>query len=127
MQGVRDGLYPGDADRNVYGVLRRRVCSVLQLRTVHPHAGSRGRGDSMREQEQVTQASTTDPELAQHHQQAEPLTKEQQVLQRLERVRRRKARLREERITMAHGAGGKATLTLIEALFLEAFHNPLLA
>jgi hypothetical protein len=42
-------------------------------------------------------------------------------------VRRRKARLQEERITMAHGAGGKATATLIEALFLEAFRNPLLA
>jgi hydrogenase expression/formation protein HypE len=81
----------------------------------------------MREHEQTIQASTTDPELAQPQQQAEPLTREQQVLQRIERVRRRKARLREERITMAHGAGGKATLTLIEALFLEAFRNPLLA
>src|SRR5213594_2916086 len=81
----------------------------------------------MREQEQIIQASTTDPELAQHQPQAESLTKEQQVLQRIDRVRRRKARLKEERITMAHGAGGKATLTLIEALFLEAFRNPLLA
>ena len=81
----------------------------------------------MREQEQVAQASTTDSELAQHQRQAELLTKEQQALQRLERVRRRKPRLQEERITMAHGAGGKATLTLIEALFLEAFRNPLLA
>ena len=81
----------------------------------------------MKEQEQVIRASTTAPEIAQHQRQAEPLTKEQQVLQRIERVRRRKARLREERITMAHGAGGKATLALIEALFLEAFRNPLLA
>ena len=81
----------------------------------------------MREQEQVIQAASADPALAQPQDQAEPLTREQQVLQRIERVRRRKARLREERITMAHGAGGKATQTLIEALFLEAFHNPLLA
>ena len=81
----------------------------------------------MREQEQIIQASTADPKLAQHQRQAEPLTKEQQVLQRIERLRRRKARLQEERITMAHGAGGKAALTLIEALFLEAFRNPLLA
>jgi hydrogenase expression/formation protein HypE len=79
----------------------------------------------MRGQEQGVQASTTEPERAQR--QAESLTKEQQVLQRIDRVRRRKARLQEERITMAHGAGGKATLTLIEALFLEAFRNPLLA
>jgi len=81
----------------------------------------------VREQEKVIQASTTDPELVQPQRRAEPLTREQQVLQRIERVRRRKARLQEERITMAHGAGGKATLTLIEALFLEAFRNPLLA
>ena len=54
------------------------------------------------------------------------MTQERQVLERIERVRRRKARLREDRITMAHGAGGKATHTLVEALFLEAFRNPLL-
>jgi hydrogenase expression/formation protein HypE len=56
----------------------------------------------------------------------EHLTKEQQVLQRIETARQRKARIKEERITLAHGAGGKATHTLIEALFLEAFRNPLL-
>ena len=38
----------------------------------------------------------------------------------------RRPRLREERITLAHGAGGKATQTLIEAVFLDAFRNPLL-
>ena len=54
------------------------------------------------------------------------LTKEQQVLQRIEAARQRKARIKEERITLAHGAGGKATHTLIDALFLEAFRNPLL-
>jgi hydrogenase expression/formation protein HypE len=52
--------------------------------------------------------------------------REQQVLDRIERARRRRPRLREERITMSHGAGGKATHTLIEAIFLEAFRNPLL-
>jgi len=56
----------------------------------------------------------------------EHLTKEQQVLQRIEAARQRKARIKEERITLAHGAGGKATHTLIDALFLEAFRNPLL-
>jgi hydrogenase expression/formation protein HypE len=49
-----------------------------------------------------------------------------EVLDRIERVRRRKAVLREERITMAHGAGGKASRTLVDAVFLEAFRNPLL-
>lgn len=57
----------------------------------------------------------------------EHLSKEQQVLQRIDRARERKARLKEERITLAHGAGGKATHTLIEAVFLEQFRNPLLA
>ncbi|GAA0855481.1 hydrogenase expression/formation protein HypE [Streptosporangium amethystogenes subsp. fukuiense] len=52
--------------------------------------------------------------------------RERQVLDRIERVRRRKARVREERITLAHGAGGKATHTLIEAVFLESFRNPML-
>lgn len=54
------------------------------------------------------------------------MSTEQQVLHRIEKVRRRKARLTDERITMAHGAGGKATQTLIDAVFLEAFRNPLL-
>jgi hydrogenase expression/formation protein HypE len=52
--------------------------------------------------------------------------REQQVLDRIERARRRRPKLREERITMSHGAGGKATQTLIEAVFLDAFRNPLL-
>ncbi len=51
---------------------------------------------------------------------------EREALARIESFRRRKPALREERITMSHGAGGKATHTLIEALFLEAFRNPLL-
>ena len=81
----------------------------------------------MREPEQVIQAPPADAALVQSQPRGESLTKEQQALQRIERVRRRKPRLQEERITMAHGAGGKATATLIEALFLEAFRNPLLA
>jgi hydrogenase expression/formation protein HypE len=53
-------------------------------------------------------------------------TREQQVLDRIDRARRSRARVKDELITMAHGAGGKATHTLIEAIFLEAFRNPLL-
>jgi hydrogenase expression/formation protein HypE len=40
---------------------------------------------------------------------------------------RRRARLRDERITLAHGAGGKATRDLIEGLFLEKLENDALA
>jgi hydrogenase expression/formation protein HypE len=53
-------------------------------------------------------------------------SREQQVLERIDKARRRKAKVRDERITLAHGSGGKATHTLIEAVFLEAFRNPLL-
>ena len=52
----------------------------------------------MREPEHIIQAPTSDPEPARSQHRGESLTKEQQVLQRIERVRRRKARLQEERI-----------------------------
>jgi hydrogenase expression/formation protein HypE len=52
--------------------------------------------------------------------------REELVLDRIDRVRRARPRVKEERITMSHGAGGKATQTLVEAIFLEAFRNPLL-
>jgi len=57
---------------------------------------------------------------------AAPSDREQQVLDRIDRARRRRPRIREERITMSHGAGGKASRTLVEAVFLDAFRNPLL-
>ncbi|MDQ2967333.1 MAG: hydrogenase expression/formation protein HypE [Actinomycetota bacterium] len=39
----------------------------------------------------------------------------------IERVRAKPARFKDARITMAHGAGGKATQTLVEGLFVPAF------
>jgi len=48
---------------------------------------------------------------------------EAQVLQRIEAFRRRRLRLSDEIITLAHGAGGKSSAALIEAVFLEAFSN----
>jgi hydrogenase expression/formation protein HypE len=44
-----------------------------------------------------------------------------------ERARRRRPVIRDERITLAHGAGGKATRDLVEALFLEELGNDALA
>jgi hydrogenase expression/formation protein HypE len=55
-----------------------------------------------------------------------PSDREQQVLDRIERARNRQAKVKEERIVLSHGSGGKATQTLIEAVFLDAFRNPLL-
>ncbi|SEG68772.1 Hydrogenase maturation protein, carbamoyl dehydratase HypE [Thermomonospora echinospora] len=51
---------------------------------------------------------------------------EEQVLERIRRARERRPRVREERITLAHGAGGKATQSLVEAVFVDAFRNPAL-
>lgn len=64
--------------------------------------------------------------VREHAAEAEGPSREEQVLERIDRARRRKARVKEEHITMAHGSGGKATQTLVEAVFLETFRNPLL-
>src|SRR5450755_1967548 len=47
--------------------------------------------------------------------------REERVLQIIETARAKKARFRDKQITLAHGAGGKATQTLIEGLLLPAF------
>lgn len=51
---------------------------------------------------------------------------EAQVRAGIERARRARPRLRDQHVTMAHGAGGKATATLVEALFAPAFDNSVL-
>ena len=43
------------------------------------------------------------------------------VLDRIEAFRRRRPRLTDEMVTLAHGAGGKASAALIDAVFIEAF------
>src|SRR6185312_2007013 len=107
---------------------------LLQLRADEPQPGARGRAgrpvmtagsgwidEALREHDHGQRPENPDgrPSL--------PVTdREQQVLDRIDRARRRRPRVREERITMSHGAGGKATQTLIEAVFLDAFRNPLL-
>ncbi|MGH3627498.1 MAG: hydrogenase expression/formation protein HypE, partial [Sciscionella sp.] len=50
--------------------------------------------------------------------------REEEVLERIDKARRRKPKIKENRITSSHGAGGKATQTLIDAIFLDAFRNP---
>ena len=45
---------------------------------------------------------------------------------RVERARRRKHKLRDENITLAHGSGGRAMHELVEGLFVEYFRNPIL-
>jgi hydrogenase expression/formation protein HypE len=53
----------------------------------------------------------------------------EEALQKIERTRqarRHKFYLRDEKITLSHGSGGKATHNLIEGVFAPAFANPLL-
>ena len=47
--------------------------------------------------------------------------REQKILGIIETTRAKKAKFRDAQITMAHGAGGKATQGLIEGLLLPAF------
>ena len=53
--------------------------------------------------------------------------REAAVLDRIESFRRRRPRFTDEIITLAHGAGGKASASLIDAVFADAFANDLLA
>jgi hydrogenase expression/formation protein HypE len=46
--------------------------------------------------------------------------REERILGIIETARGKRARFRDERITMSHGAGGKATQSLIEGLFVPA-------
>ena len=50
--------------------------------------------------------------------------REAAVLDRIEAFRRRRPRLTDDVITLAHGAGGKASAALVDAVFLEAFAGP---
>ena len=49
---------------------------------------------------------------------------EGRVIERIEAFRRRRPRLLDEVVTLAHGAGGKSSAALVDAVFLEAFRNP---
>jgi len=52
-----------------------------------------------------------------------PGDREAVVLDRIEAFRRRRPRLLDEVITSAHGAGGKASAALVDAVFVEAFSS----
>ena len=48
------------------------------------------------------------------------------LFQKVERARRRKPKVKDTHITLAHGSGGRAMHELVEGLFLEYLGNPLL-
>ncbi|HVQ49645.1 MAG TPA: hydrogenase expression/formation protein HypE [Mycobacterium sp.] len=53
-----------------------------------------------------------------------PSFREGEVIERIETFRKRRPRLRDTVVTLAHGAGGKASAALVDAVFIEAFRNP---
>src|SRR5215216_7616145 len=65
-------------------------------------------------------------ERAQERQRGQTLAEALDKIERVRQVRRSKFHLRDERITLSHGSGGKATHNLIEGVFAPAFSNPLL-
>ncbi len=56
-----------------------------------------------------------------------PGAREAAVLERIEAFRRRPPRLTDTVVTLAHGAGGKSSAALIDAVFVKAFANDALA
>src|ERR1700722_17647037 len=109
MQGFRHLLHAGDPHRHLHGLTGRRLRGLLQLRQADADQGQGG-----------------DCIMSGSPQPAPGTVREELVLERIDRTRRARPRVREDRITMSHGAGGKATQSLIEAIFLDAFRNPLL-
>ena len=47
--------------------------------------------------------------------------RERRILGIIEKTRAKRGKFRDARVTMAHGAGGKATQSMIEGLFAPAF------
>ncbi len=52
---------------------------------------------------------------------------ESQVNQNIEAVRARRPKLTDEHITLAHGAGGKASAALVDSVFISGYGNDVLA
>ncbi|HEV2637775.1 MAG TPA: hydrogenase expression/formation protein HypE [Actinocrinis sp.] len=52
-----------------------------------------------------------------------PSFAEGEVIERIEAFRRRRPRLLDEIVTLAHGAGGKSSAALVDSVFVEAFRN----
>jgi hydrogenase expression/formation protein HypE len=50
--------------------------------------------------------------------------REQRILSIIETTRSKRPKFKDSQVTMSHGAGGKATQTLIEGLFAPAFASP---
>ena len=102
VQGVRHRLHARAPDRHLHGVERGRLRGLLQLRALRARAGG---GVSYR---------------------ATPSAR-RRCSAIIETARSKQAKFRDEQVTMSHGAGGKATQSMIEGLFVPAFGGETLA
>ena len=90
---------PGAPDRDLHGVAGGRLRRLLQLR----------------------------PLLARSARPYERRPGEEKILGIIETARAKRPKFKDDRINMSHGAGGKATQSLIEGLFVPAFDSQPLA
>lgn len=64
--------------------------------------------------------------MSAHAEPGAPAGREEKILGIIATARAKRPKFRDERITMAHGAGGKATAALIEGVLVPAFASPAL-
>lgn len=55
------------------------------------------------------------------------MTEQHPLFQKVEQARRRRGKVRDTTITLAHGSGGKAMRDLIDDIFVRSFDNPILS
>lgn len=55
------------------------------------------------------------------------MTEQHPLFQKIEQARRRRGKVRDTAITLAHGSGGKAMRDLIDDIFVRGFDNPILS
>ena len=55
------------------------------------------------------------------------MSEQHPLFQNVERIRRRRGKVRDTAITLAHGSGGKAMRDLIDEIFVGSFDNPILS
>ena len=67
-----------------------------------------------------TTTTAGSPESARSFERLHPVRSEDRILEIIETTRAKRPKFRDERITMAHGAGGKATGALIEGVLAPA-------
>ncbi len=103
---------------SVHRIQEVQKCADAGAVGVRPTAPARDHGRRCTGGPIVTGAA---PEPVASNGNTAPGDREAAVFGRIEAFRRRRPRLRDDVVTLAHGAGGKASAALLEAVFLPAF------